>query len=137
MTIKVASGEIEGNGLEYRKRFKVIEQVCYALASLEEAVGHMEDEIDWDRIFDGVPHLHFLSSDEYWPPFYDPRTFDSVPGFWTENPQEGEDDEGYGPGNSFERIEIFVKKEEATQILKDFRKVRANLKKYKPLKEYL
>ena len=113
----------------------MIEKVCDVLSSLEDV--DIDDEIDWDRIFDGVPHLHFLSSDEYWPPFYNARTFDDVPGFWTENPQEGEDYDGYGPGNSFERIEIFVDKEDATQILKDFRKVWSNMKKYEPLKELL
>ncbi len=139
MSIIVATGEVGGNGLTWDKRFAVVENARDGLMALESVQNHAE--VDWDAIFDGLPEFKFLSSTDYWPPFYNPNVFEEVSGFIVvdqsfEEEDEDDDDDDIA-GMSFARIEIHIHENDVDEMLRDFQRLWENLSAYDPLKPML
>ncbi len=137
MSIIVATGEVGGNGLTWDKRFAVVENARDGLMALESVQNHAE--VDWDAIFDGLPEFKFLSSTDYWPPFYNPNVFEEVSGFIVvdQSFEEEDDDDDDIPGVSFTRIEIHIHENDVDEMLQDFQRLWKNLSAYDPLKPML
>ena len=137
MSIIVATGEVGGNGLTWDKRFAVVENVRDGLMALESAQKH--EDVDWDAIFDGLPEFKFLSSTDYWPPFYNPNVFEEVSGFivMDQSSEDEDEDDDDIPGMSFSRIEIHIHEDVVDAMLQDFQRLWENLCAYGPLKPLL
>ncbi len=139
MSIIVATGEVGGNGLTWDKRFAVVENARDGLMALESVQNHAE--VDWDAIFDGLPEFKFLSSTDYWPPFYNPNVFEEVSGFIVVDQSFEEEDEDVDDddiaGMSFARIEIHIHENDVDEMLRDFQRLWENLSAYDPLKPML
>jgi hypothetical protein len=139
MSIIVATGEVGGNGLTWDKRFAVVENARDGLMALESVQNHAE--VDWDAIFDGLPDFKFLSSTDYWPPFYNPNVLEEVSGFIVvdqsfEEEDEDDDDDDIA-GMSFARIEIHIHENDVDEMLQDFQRLWENLSAYDPIKPML
>ena len=139
MSIIVATGEVGGNGLTWDKRFAVVENARDGLMALESVQNHAE--VDWDAIFDGLPEFKFLSSTDYWPPFYNPNVFEEVSGFIVVDQsfeeEDDDDDDDDIAGMSFARIEIHIHENDVDEMLRDFQRLWENLCAYDPLKPML
>lgn len=136
MSIIVATGEFGGNGLTWGKRFAVVENARDGLMALESVQNHAE--VDWDAIFDGLPDFKFLSSTDYWPPFYNPNVLEEVSGFIVVDQsfeeEDKDDDDDDIAGMNFARIEIHIHENDVDEMLQDFQRLWENLSAYDPLK---
>jgi hypothetical protein len=126
--ILAAHGEL-GDVVYWEPKFEPIEHARYLLCLLEE-VG--EDQVDWKSLLSCLPNLEILESMDF-PPLYVERAFDEIDGFLTIEDEPVIE----RPGASFNRIEIYVARADACDLLREFSELSRRLSEYEPLKPYL
>jgi hypothetical protein len=97
---------------------------------LLEEIG--EDQVDWDSLLSGLPNLHTIESMDF-PPLYSERAFDGIDGFLTIEEEPASE----RPGMSFNRIEIYIARTDASDLLREFSQLSLRLSEYEPLAPYL
>ncbi len=121
--IKVAFGE-QGDRVHWEESFREIEHALTLLWGLEELGAH--HAVDWKSLLKDLKRFKEVPDVEF-PPFYEFRDLDCIEGLST---MIDEPDGEYGPGMSFNQIQIYIVADEKDQIIHDFGILSKRLVKY-------
>lgn len=116
--VLVAAGDVEDVSTE-TDRFEVMCDVRNWSNLLEDSD---EGEAAWQSAVDDVPYFNELR--EAFPPLYDPRSYDSLPGFELRFTETG----GSMPGTCFEQAWLFVDEDKIAEVLEAFSRMSVLLK---------
>ena len=124
-----ASGQL-GDAVYWETGFEAVERARELLCYLEE-IG--QKKIDWRYLLQGLPSLDVIETMDF-PPLYKEDAFDEIDGFLTIT-EEPENDEI--PCMSFDRIEVYVDRENMERLIEQFAILSDRLENYKPLESYV
>jgi len=123
--VLAASGEL-GDAVYWEPGFEAVERARDLLCSLEE-IG--QKKVDWRYLLQGLSNLSVIEKMSF-PPLYTENAFDEIDGFLTITEEPENDDI---PCMSFNRIEVFIDRENMERLIEQFEILSDRLENYDPL----
>jgi len=114
----VCSGE-QGDSMQFRKGFEVIDRVHQLLCELE---NYGEENVDWKVLLDGLDYFIDLPNFSF-PPLYNIEDIEGLEGFRAtiKEPRT------QSPGMAFNQVKVYVDRDMKEHVVEQFRLLESRL----------